>query len=404
MKTRKHIVLYIPAETFPTHHSLMTEVYSKNDYPVKTTFLMRHVKEKKDISMQTWNKADVYTFPRYSKFKIINSIRTYFCFDLRYLYLMPYIIFKHKITIIQVRDLTFPLFIALIFKFFFRKKVIYQKSFPHEYRKKENALNSQHKFPWLVQLNTQLENNLLHFLMKFCDAILPISKYMAKNLQRDYGLPENKMHPFGLGFQFENISINKKRQNTSLQDNIKLIYIGTLSISREFDTLLHGLSKVISKIKNKKIEIEFVGGNHQEIQALSKIAKQLNIQECCYFTGKIKRNLVYEKILQSHIGISWFGTDIRFSDASPTKMIEYLSFGIPVVAVDTVIMHNDILKATTGGLCCKVDADDFSRKLQEIIYNYELYNKNAILAMEYMSKKYSYSIIRKKLNILYDNL
>lgn len=404
MSKPKHTVLYVPAETFPTHHSFMTEVYSKENCPVKTIFLMRTEGKVKRTGMVSWNKALIYLFPRYSRFTIINSVKTYFCIDIRYLYLMPYIILKKKITIIQVRDLTFPLLIALFFKLFFRKKVVYQKSFPHEYRKKENALSSRHKFPWLVRTTTLWENKSLHYFMRFCDAIFPISKRMAENLQTDYGLPAEKMYPLGLGFNFESISTKKYPQIPKMHHPVRLIYVGTLSNLREFDVLLHGLANVITTAPNRRIEIEFLGGTGQEVQILKGIAKDLNIHENCFFFGKIDRNEVYNKIIQSDIGISWFGKDIRFIDASPTKMIEYLSLGIPVIAVDTVQEHKKILNETNAGLCCMVDKNDFTRKLISIIDNYDIYRSCSTSAIEYMKKRYSYTSMRERIYHLYDNI
>ena len=402
MRNKLHTVLYIPAETFPTHHSLMTEVYSKNDYPVKTVFLMRHDEKEKKVSLQPWNKAHVYLFPRYSKFGIINSVKRYFRVDLRYLYLIPYIIFKHKISIIQVRDITFPLLVALLIKVFSKKKVIYQKSFPHEYWKMEDAVTIPYRFSWLIKSTTRWENRVLHYIMRFCDVIFPISSHMAKKLQADYGLPVKKMYPLGLGFNFESISDSDRSRFFEMHQPVKLIYVGTLSLSREFEILLQGLADVIKTLPDANLEIGFIGGTDQEVHHLKKVAAELDIGRICYFTGKIDRSEVYKKIMESDIGISWFGSDVRFVDASPTKMIEYLSLGVPVIATDSVEEHKVILDDTNAGVCCMVDKGDFSKMLIKLMGNYNVYKNAADNSIHYMKDRYSYHNIFQNIVKIYD--
>lgn len=391
--------LVIPGETFPAHESFMAEVLSKEVNHYSTVFLMR---TRENLPTKTyWNRSPVYLIPYSSKNSLINLLVAYLCMDLRYAYLIPKIVLKEKINVIHVRDMTFPLFISLILKYTLRKKVIYQKSFPMEHPRLLAAKNSKRKLATLMVCSRHCEKFILHKLMPFCDAILPISKYMSDNLHRDYRIPYKKMYPFGMGYNFDQVP-QSTRVHTDSPSIFKIIYVGTLGDHRQFDVLLHGIALATQQLDN--VIFEFVGGSDTEVADMQKLATSLGIDGYCSFSGYIKRDQVYAKIADSHIGISWFGTAIQFVDASPTKMMEYLALGIPILAVDTVLMHKDLLQETEAGILCKVNAQDVADKLTQLVHNYATYKKNAEHCIKFMKENYSYSKMRTQYKILLDTL
>lgn len=390
-------ILIIPGEVYPAHESFMAEVLSKKTRALQSVFLMRTHKYRQ--KMGKWNDSPVYLIPYASTFKFINTISWYFCIDIRYLFMIPFIVFKEKIDVIHVRDLTLPLFVALLLKVFFNKKVIYQKSFPIEYARLVISKKSKRKFRKIAVFSRKIENTTLHKLMGYADKVLPISHYMVENLQRDYRIPRKLMHPFGMGFNFEPLG-GQLRQPPPFPPPFKIIYVGTLEGFRQFDILLEGIATFTKKSNNHNCQFTFVGGGDQEIQQLKDYADELGILAICHFTGYLSREKVYKNIGESHIGISWFGSGPQFIDASPTKMMEYLAHGIPFIAVDSVILHKDFIKDTAAGILCKIDANDFAEKTAAMIADYPECKKNAEKAIVYMKQNHSYTAMREEYTTL----
>ena len=83
MSNPRHIVLYIPAEKFPTHQSFMAEVYSVDDSYIDTTFLMRTNGGIAEEYSVRWNRSKVYVFQHDNRFKLLQSLYTYFYIDIR---------------------------------------------------------------------------------------------------------------------------------------------------------------------------------------------------------------------------------------------------------------------------------------------------------------------------------
>jgi len=399
-------ILSIPAERFPTHEPFLDAVYSEEDKLFKTVFLMKTDKtDFLNFKKSKWNKSKVYLIKRYSMFKILNSIDTYFSVDLRYLYLIPYIIFKEKINIIQVRDITFPLAISLLFKLVFDRKIVYQKSHPHEYHKiyKAKYDSEKMKHPNLLYKSRIIENRLLHKMLHFCDAVFPITHYMGKELNQKYNVPEKKLYPFGMGFNFKDPAYSETNINKD-SSKLKFIYIGTLAKERGFDVLLSGISKYLKNYADKNISFDFIGGTMEEVKDLKKMGQALEIDKFLKFHGKIERYKVYKLLPEYHVGISWFGTLKRFKDASPTKLMEYLAFGLPFMATDSVLMHHDIKYATGAGIITKNSSYDVCEKLNQSIKNYPVLLKNAENGSDYIRKNYNYNKMKIEIADIYRKL
>ena len=400
MKRKMKHILIVPAETFPSHEPFLDAVYSKEKDLFKTVFLMKT--DKKKYRTAFWNMSKVYLLKRKPRLKIIKYIETYFKIDCRNLIMIPYIIHKEKIDIIQIRDLTFPLVLGLLYKLFFKKKIVYQKSHPHEYLKIHNARRNLHdqKFPNLFYRSVLLENKILHKMLKYADAVFPITPYMAENLQKDYNLPLKKMYPFGMGFDFET-SID---QHHSSNHVFRFVYIGTLAKERGFDILLEGIAKFLTKYQNNNVVFDFIGGKEDEIEALKKKAKKLQICNKIKFHGVIPREEVYKLLPQYKIGISWFGSSKRFQCASPTKLMEYLAFQLPCIATDSVSMHQDILDATGAGLITEISPDMICEKLKECVVNYNSLSEKAKNAHYHIKQFHNYQNMKQEIYNIYQTI
>jgi glycosyltransferase involved in cell wall biosynthesis len=396
-------ILSIPEESFPTHEPFLGEVYSKEDNIFKTVFLMKT--DKINAKKVIWNKSSVYLIKKKPRLNLIKHINTYFKIDLRYLYMIPYLVFKEKIDIIQVRDITFPLLVSLFLKYFFNKKVVYQKSFPHERNKiksaKDNEYNS--KLPQLLYWSAIAENKILHKMMYYCDAVFPITHYMAKDLNKLYNIPNEKIYPFGMGFNFDNlVCLSKKNKDN---DSIfRFVYTGVIGKKRGFDVLLNGVSQYFNKYKNYNVTFDFIGGENEknELDHFKELTQTLKLENFVNFFGKLDRYKVYELLPGYQVGISWFGTLKRFQCASPTKLMEYLGFGIPFLATDSVRMHNDIKEATGAGIITKNSADDVCDKINQCINNYPELSKNALKnGRDYIRENNNYQKMKIQLADIY---
>ncbi len=392
-------VLVVPAENYGSRESFLEEVYTKeNDY-YNTIFLMR-VKSSTSGGTLQWNDAKVYVLPSAENSLMMRFFLNYF-FDYRYLLHILRIVRYEKIKIIQVRDLTFPLCVAFLCKCFFGIKIVYQKTFPHELWKIPASI--KYKLPSLARFSREFENYILHKLLKYCDAVFPISSLMALDLEKTHGVPAKRIFVMPMGINEDNFK-NVKNVEWDHTDAIKAVYNGTLSPHRKLENILKAIEMFKSSRPRTSVLLSFVGGQRGENEALKEIASDLGLREEVRFYGFVDRLEVYRICSRHHFGISYFPDDKMFYDASPTKLVEYLGLGIPVVATNTVAEQVKTMRATGAGVLCGPSPEEMFTAILDMTKNYFQYKKNACAARAYIMANYDYGRFREHIAGIYGQL
>lgn len=394
-------VFVIPAESYPSNHPFLEEVFSRKNIYFKSCFLMTSMENSKDFIVK-WNDAKVYVLPKKTGNKLYDGIFLYIA-DFRYLKAICNIIKKEKIDIVQIRDLTFPLMVALFLRKKFNLKVFYQKSHPHELKKLDFSYLINFKFPVFAYIFRKTGNFILHKMMRYCNAIFPISHYMKQNLYREYCIPLKKMFPFGMGFNKENIAELKGKSVLVKSAVIKLIYIGTLAYARNLERMLDAVKITSSINRQNNLILTVIGGTEHEISRLKDYAVAIGINKIIDFKGRIKRSEVYKHVGSADIGISYCPRQKRFQDAWPTKLTEYLAMGIPCIATSCVDMHKDLIDKTGAGVVTDENPYNFAENLCYLIDNLDKYKDAGNRAAEYILNNYSYHKMQSKIHTIYQN-
>ena len=82
--------------------------------------------------------------------------------------------------------------------------------------------------------------------------------------------------------------------------------------------------------------------------------------------------------------------------------MEYLGFGIPFLATESVFMHNDIKEATGAGIITKNTADDVCKKISQCIKEYPGLSKNALSnGRDYIRENNNYQKMKIQLADIY---
>jgi len=266
----------------------------------------------------------------------------------------------------------------------------------------DKKLCKLHRFPTLKYWSNKIEVVFLHSMLKKCDAVFPITQFMKSNLYRQYNIPCEKMFPFTMGINSKYI---KQRKFSNIPGRtIKLVYVGTLIKERNLESLLKSYKLVSESDKSLRIQLSFVGGKSKDIERLKDVANKYNVSKKIKFYGQVKRTEVYKIIASHDIGISYIPSDIRFFDSSPTKLMEYIGIGIPVIATDCVLLQKKIVEDTNAGLLTSDDPEDIAQKIIKLIQNLKYYNERAILAYKYIIDHYDYEQMREKIHQIFNQI
>jgi glycosyltransferase involved in cell wall biosynthesis len=75
--------------------------------------------------------------------------------------------------------------------------------------------------------------------------------------------------------------------------------------------------------------------------------------------------------------------------SSPTKTVEYLALGIPVV-VNDIPDQEDLVNETGGGICCRMEPDTFADAIAKVLEDRETYARSAVACRKRLLEQRGY--------------
>lgn len=164
-----------------------------------------------------------------------------------------------------------------------------------------------------------------------------------------------------------------KRNNTLNKTNNhpKIIYIGSITKTRDTDKLLEIISLTIKKT-NSKFHIDFFGFGDYSLRINEKI-KELEIQDYVSYKGAIDQKELSFIMDEYDAGLSYIPYKF-YQNAPALKTIEYMAKGLYVLGSDTK-GNKDYIKDVNNGLLANNNPEIYSDMLVTYITNFKQYSQ-----------------------------
>jgi len=250
-------------------------------------------------------------------------------------------------------------------------------------------------------LSGLLEQSGAAKLMAVSEHILPISQWMQLALE-EKGISTAKMTPIPMGF--DPAALNTVEDAKSVRDQLGLgdrpiaVYFGTMLPARDLEFLLrafHGVVKV-----NESAVLLMIGGEHADIQRLKKYSDELGLAGNILFTGFVPRKKIYDYLAAADVSLSPIPPVPAFEISSPTKLVESLGMGCPVVASD-IPEQRMIINESSGGFCIPYNEEAFTEKIIELFSDRAFAQTMGQSGQRYILEKRDYKKMAKTLSDLY---
>jgi glycosyltransferase involved in cell wall biosynthesis len=158
---------------------------------------------------------------------------------------------------------------------------------------------------------------------------------------------------------------------------IRLVYVGTLSLRRLEDTIV-GVKKYLQHNQGMLLTYDIIGdGNGDELKHLKIFIKNLGLCGVITCHGRIPNTKVKKYLHQANVGVSYVPLTPFYHVQPVTKTLEYLSTGMPVLGTKTYEQCLVINDPKLGQLC-EDNPDSFSEALEEIARNLNQYDPDFI--------------------------
>jgi len=284
-----------------------------------------------------------------------------------YLRALNWIVKKHRIQnfdYIITRDPAFLPYLLLL-KIITRSKIVYQS---------HNFYVDLKKRPDLNPANRIKHHILEKLFIPFLDGMLTLQKSQKEIYQQYFNIPIFAGHPGLIEIQNSTIDRFKKKQ---------IAYIGSFQAFKGVELVVNAFSKA----REKNWKLFLIGGrDDKEIMFAKELLKKYGVENQSKITGWLSYLELKKYLSEVSVGILPLSDTFynRYLTA-PSKLFDYLSFGIPIIASDLPAICGFITNGREGYLVKPGCVEEFSNGMKKVLENrqeYERLSKNVYQTAE----------------------
>jgi glycosyltransferase involved in cell wall biosynthesis len=207
------------------------------------------------------------------------------------------------------------------------------------------------------------------------------------------GIAQEKMTPVPMGISLAGIQAARinAAQDPRLHGRWPVVYVGTLKRMRRLDFLIEAF-RLVHEREPRAILILVGDAAPEEMQFLHAEVQQRNLAEHVVFTGLLPREEAWAYIRAARVCVSPFRPSPILDSTSPTKVVEYLALGKPVVAND----HPDqaqVLAESGAGIAVRYEPEAFARAIIELLHDEKRARGMGKRGQDYVARHRSYEYL-----------
>ncbi len=145
-----------------------------------------------------------------------------------------------------------------------------------------------------------------------------------------------------------------------------VVYLGTVEENRRLELALEAFASVLRSRHDALLLIIGDADEPGDIEKLKMLAARLGIAQRVIFTGWLDMATAWQLVRAARVGFSPCPRGVLYDVASPTKAVEYMALGLPVVAND-LPDQAFVIGRSGGGLCTPLDPDAFASAMIELL-------------------------------------
>lgn len=209
---------------------------------------------------------------------------------------------------------------------------------------------------------------LLHaIVLKQVDHVFVQSDRMKEDLVRRGVAPE-RMTPVPMGIDPDRFpAVLPPGQLAQLPPGARVLgYLGEASRRRRPDFLIEAVAKARAQCPDIFLLIVGDALLLEDQVWLRECVAQAGLADRCLITGWISPEQAIEALAAAEICLALMAPDPVLDSTSPTKLVEYLAMGRPVVAND----HPDqtrVIEQSGAGLVARFDVTDYARAINRLL-------------------------------------
>lgn len=327
---------------------------------------------------------------------VVNKFSQFLCEFALFLHLL----FGPRYDLIQVRDGRY--LFALLGWIAARvrgAKFVYWSSYPFPEHMLEMAAGKNGAVRLLHLLRGRAYGFYVYrFIMRVADQVFVQSDQMLQDVA-GYGVPLARLTPVPMGVPPRLLGWTGNEPSQRIQAG-KIVYVGTLARVRRMGVLIEAFGLVHQRNPSAQLVMVGDGMAPDERIELEILAQRLGLTEAVSFTGFVPMEEAWNHAASAEVCLSPIRPTPVLNAGSPTKLVEYMALGRPIVAND----HPEqaaILAESGAGLCVPWGVESFAGAILELLEHPEKARAMGALGPGWVAANRSYDKLAAQVRASY---
>ncbi|HNQ03390.1 MAG TPA: glycosyltransferase family 4 protein [Thiobacillaceae bacterium] len=343
---------------------------------------------------EIWNGANAYWIGRANGEGIgaaINTKRMELVADLRTFWMA----LRGDYDLIQVRDKFVSAVLCLIAAKLRKRCFIYWLSYPFPESRVLDAREGRARIPTLSWLAGRISGWLLYrIIMPAATHIFVQSEQMRQDVCK-HGISRDKMTPVPMGVDESLLALPRQKVQAST-----ILYLGTMARIRRLEILLEAMKRISSVRPDASLVLVGEGDSPRDRAFLEAEAHRLGVAGSVEFLGRMPMREALAEVGKAAVCVSPFYPNAVLRSASPTKLIEYMAQGRPVVANDHP-EQRAVIEDSGAGICVAWSAEAFADAIIDLLNEPDRSAALGARGPEWVMKNRTYRHIAERLAAQY---
>jgi len=234
---------------------------------------------------------------------------------------------------------------------------------------------------------------LYRFICLRADHVFVQSPQMQSDMA-GYGVPLASMTPVPMGVPARLIAPESAQDRVAVVPG-RVVYLGTLAAARRLDLLVDMWARVVAQQPKAELLLVGDGDRPEERRELERRFEQQGLTARVRFTGFLPMQQAWELAASAAVCLSPVHPSRILNAGSPTKLIEYMAMGRPVVC-NSQPEQAAIMAASGAGLCVPWSDLAFADAVLHLLNNPDEAEAMAALGPAWVAAHRSYPILAKQ--------
>ena len=288
------------------------------------------------------------------------------------------------------------IFVGALLKLLTRKKVFYDV---HENVPKQ-ILNKEWIKPWLRKLLSGVYRLGERMTLPFIDKIIIAEdSYWDNYANFKEKVVAVKNYPL--------LSYSKTAPLDEAKGNgpVRLIYVGRLSKIRGIMEILEALLILVNEKKHDNLVLDVIGtGSDELLKEITTFIDTHELGRLVNLHGQMPHDEVYSYLYKSNIGLAILHPDPNYVESLPTKMFEYMSTKLPVIASDFPLWAGILKNSKCGITVDPLDPNKIADAIEYLLNNHGICVKMGENGRRAVEEKFSWEVEQGRLLTVYKEL